>query len=68
MSIGYEAGDAVATITLDDGKVNAMAQPFFDEMPISVRFWLIMFARWPGGVNFSVMRLTSVYRASSAWG
>jgi enoyl-CoA hydratase len=29
MSIGYEARDGVATITLDDGKVNAMAAPFF---------------------------------------
>jgi enoyl-CoA hydratase len=30
MSIGYEARDGVAMITLDDGKVNAMAQPLFD--------------------------------------
>jgi enoyl-CoA hydratase len=29
MSITYEARDDVATITLDDGKVNAMAMPFF---------------------------------------
>ncbi len=29
MSIDYEARDGVATITLDDGKVNAMAAPFF---------------------------------------
>lgn len=29
MSIGYETHEGVATITLDDGKVNAMAAPFF---------------------------------------
>lgn len=29
MSITYEARDGVATITCDDGKVNAMAMPFF---------------------------------------
>jgi enoyl-CoA hydratase len=29
MSVTYEARDGVATITLDDGKVNAMAGPFF---------------------------------------
>jgi len=29
MSITYEADDGVATLTLDDGKVNAMAAPFF---------------------------------------
>jgi enoyl-CoA hydratase len=29
MSVTYEARDGVATITLDDGKVNAMALPFF---------------------------------------
>jgi hypothetical protein len=32
MSITYEAGGSVATITLDDGKVNAMVQAFFDEL------------------------------------
>ena len=29
MSLAYESHDGVATITLDDGKVNAMAGPFF---------------------------------------
>ena len=29
MSVSYEANDGIATITLDDGKVNAMAAPFF---------------------------------------
>jgi enoyl-CoA hydratase len=32
MSVGYEAKDGVATITLDDGKVNAMAPAFFDAL------------------------------------
>lgn len=32
MGITYEAGDGVALVTLDDGKVNAMAQPFFEEL------------------------------------
>ncbi len=30
MSVAYESREGVATITLDDGKVNAMALPFFD--------------------------------------
>jgi enoyl-CoA hydratase len=29
MSVTYEARDGIATITMDDGKVNAMAGPFF---------------------------------------
>jgi enoyl-CoA hydratase len=29
MSITYEARDGIATVTVDDGKVNAMAGPFF---------------------------------------
>ena len=32
MGISYAARDGVATITLDDGKVNAMAEPFFAEL------------------------------------
>jgi enoyl-CoA hydratase len=32
MSVGYEAKDGVATITLDDGKVNAMAPAFFEAL------------------------------------
>ena len=33
MSVTYgEAREGVATITLDDGKVNAMAAPFFDAL------------------------------------
>jgi len=32
MSVSYEATDGVAVITLDDGKVNAMALPFFEAL------------------------------------
>ncbi|HXJ34148.1 MAG TPA: crotonase/enoyl-CoA hydratase family protein [Candidatus Eisenbacteria bacterium] len=32
MSVTYESTDGVATITLDDGKVNAMALPFFEAL------------------------------------
>jgi enoyl-CoA hydratase len=32
MGITCEAGETVATITLDDGKVNAMEQAFFDDL------------------------------------
>ena len=32
MGIGYEHHESVVTITLDDGKVNAMAMPFFEEL------------------------------------
>jgi len=32
MSIAYQSDDGVVTLTLDDGKVNAMALPFFEEL------------------------------------
>jgi enoyl-CoA hydratase len=32
MSVRYESTDAVGVITLDDGKVNAMAMPFFEAL------------------------------------
>jgi enoyl-CoA hydratase len=32
MSIGYEVRDGIAVLTMDDGKVNAMAMAFFDEL------------------------------------
>ena len=32
MSVRYESTDGVGVITLDDGKVNAMALPFFDRL------------------------------------
>ncbi len=35
-TITYETRDKVAVITMDDGKVNAMAQPFFDGLNASL--------------------------------
>lgn len=32
MSVGYEVRDGIAVVTMDDGKVNAMAMPFFDAL------------------------------------
>ena len=30
--VSYQQADATATITMDDGKVNALSMPMFDEL------------------------------------
>jgi enoyl-CoA hydratase/carnithine racemase len=35
--VTYHEGDAIATITMDDGKVNALSMPMFDEVEDDAR-------------------------------